>query len=433
MTKIKLLSKSMLFSAIVLTAFMLAQPSMAEQEITVGNDFGVGARAMGMGGAFTGVADDFTALHWNPAGLSHIRRMEAFGALSHEKVNKETVYFGNTDSTFTSNTRPNSFGIVFPIPTYRGGLAFAFGVNRIQSFDLRTTVKGFNELSIDEDPEFGLLTIDEITEESGGITSWDFGLAVDIAPNVALGATLSFLSGNYNYNLDLLATDDSQLDSILDGVSYLDEIDTNYFGVEGKVGLMAYFNKFAKLGLTITIPLSFSAEEYWYQDSYYAYDDGTDESIVDDGVFDYDISRPIRFKAGVSVRPIPGATIAADVGYTDWTQTEYSEPPSEDLSNENFVTDYKGTVKFSVGGEYYIPKTGLALRAGYGLDPLPYKPEGTEIETDRQYITLGLGMIMSGSFTFDVAYVRGSSKVNTDNVSKSINTNQIYLSAGLRF
>ncbi len=433
MTKIKLLSRSMFFPVIVITVFMLAQPSMAEQEITVGNDFGVGARSMGMGGAFTGVADDFTALHWNPAGLSHIRRMEAFGALSHEKVNNETVYFGNADSTFTSNTRPNSFGIVFPIPTYRGGLAFAFGVNRIQSFDLRTSVKGFNELSIDEDPEFGLLTIDEITEESGGVTSWDFGLAVDIAPNVALGATLSFLSGNYNYNLDLLATDDSQLDSILDGLSYLDEIDTNYFGVDGKIGLMAYFNKFAKLGLTLTIPLSFSAEEYWYQDSYYAYDDGTDETIVDDGVFDYDISRPIRFKAGVSIRPIPGATIAADVGYTDWTQTEYSEPPSEDLSNENFVTDYRSTVKFSVGGEYYIPKTGLALRAGYGLDPLPYNPEGTEIEKERQYITLGLGMIMSGSFTFDVAYVRGSSKVNTDNVSKSINTNQIYLSAGLRF
>ncbi len=39
----------------------------------------VGARAMGMGGAFVAVADDVTALHWNPAGLSSLERVEVFG------------------------------------------------------------------------------------------------------------------------------------------------------------------------------------------------------------------------------------------------------------------------------------------------------------------------------------------------------------------
>jgi long-chain fatty acid transport protein len=422
-----------LFSAVVVMAFILTQSLVADQEVTVGSDFGVGARAMGMGGAFTGVADDFTALHWNPAGLSHIRRMEVFGGLSHEKINNETEYFGNTDSTFTSNTRPNSFGMVFPIPTYRGGLAFAFGVNRVQSFDLRTSVKGFNELSVSEDPEFGQLMINEVTDESDGINSWDFGLAVDVAPNVALGATLSFLSGTYNYNLDLSASDSKQLDTKLDGLSYLDEITTDYFGVDGKLGLMAHFDRFARLGLTIAIPLSLTADEYWYQDSYWVYDDGTDESGVDEGTYSYDISRPIKFNAGVALRPIPGATIAADVGYTDWTQTEYSETPSEDVSNEDFLTDYRSTVKFSVGGEYVIPKSGLVLRAGYMLDPLPYKPVGTEIETERQYITFGIGLIMDGAFTIDAAYVKGFSKVNSDNVSKKLDSNQIFLSAGTRF
>jgi hypothetical protein len=39
----------------------------------------VGARAMGMGGAFVAVADDATALHWNPAGLSVLNGFQAFG------------------------------------------------------------------------------------------------------------------------------------------------------------------------------------------------------------------------------------------------------------------------------------------------------------------------------------------------------------------
>jgi hypothetical protein len=39
----------------------------------------LGARAMGMGGAFVAVADDATALHWNPAGLSNVHGFEVFG------------------------------------------------------------------------------------------------------------------------------------------------------------------------------------------------------------------------------------------------------------------------------------------------------------------------------------------------------------------
>jgi len=39
----------------------------------------VGARAMGMGGAFVAVADDVTSLHWNPAGLAHLEGIQVFG------------------------------------------------------------------------------------------------------------------------------------------------------------------------------------------------------------------------------------------------------------------------------------------------------------------------------------------------------------------
>lgn len=39
----------------------------------------VGARAMGMGGAFMAVADDVTALHWNPAGLAGLDGIQIFG------------------------------------------------------------------------------------------------------------------------------------------------------------------------------------------------------------------------------------------------------------------------------------------------------------------------------------------------------------------
>jgi long-subunit fatty acid transport protein len=37
---------------------------------------GAGARALGMGGAFAAVADDASAVYWNPAGLSGLEKRQ---------------------------------------------------------------------------------------------------------------------------------------------------------------------------------------------------------------------------------------------------------------------------------------------------------------------------------------------------------------------
>jgi len=52
----------------VLPAASLAQGTSGAQFLGVG----IGARAAAMGGAYTSVADDGTALHWNPAGLARV-------------------------------------------------------------------------------------------------------------------------------------------------------------------------------------------------------------------------------------------------------------------------------------------------------------------------------------------------------------------------
>jgi len=40
--------------------------------------FGIGARAMGMGNSFVAIADDATAVYWNPAGLTQIEENQVF-------------------------------------------------------------------------------------------------------------------------------------------------------------------------------------------------------------------------------------------------------------------------------------------------------------------------------------------------------------------
>lgn len=57
-----------------------------------------GARAMGMGGAFVGVADDVTALHWNPAGLASFEGFQLFGmrtsVYSVDGLSEDAVFAG---------------------------------------------------------------------------------------------------------------------------------------------------------------------------------------------------------------------------------------------------------------------------------------------------------------------------------------------------
>lgn len=72
------------FSLIMLTLFLTGSLAHAQDVSKVGItaapflEIGVGARAIGMGGAFVGTADDASALYWNVAGIARIPDRQFF-------------------------------------------------------------------------------------------------------------------------------------------------------------------------------------------------------------------------------------------------------------------------------------------------------------------------------------------------------------------
>lgn len=82
---------------ILLLAVAVLLPGIANAQITrvsYGNDFlstGGGARALGMGGAFTGIADDATGAFWNPAGLTQVSGTQ--GGFMHSQRFSGTVNY----------------------------------------------------------------------------------------------------------------------------------------------------------------------------------------------------------------------------------------------------------------------------------------------------------------------------------------------------
>src|SRR3989339_1181283 len=62
---------------IILSVFAMGYFSFAEASDSFSFlSAGAGARATAMGGAFTALSDDASALYWNPAGLAQLREPE---------------------------------------------------------------------------------------------------------------------------------------------------------------------------------------------------------------------------------------------------------------------------------------------------------------------------------------------------------------------
>ena len=66
--------------------------------------YGVGARALGMGGAFFAVADDATAAYWNPAGLAYLQRKEVTTMQAALFAQTAYNYLGYAHPTTTKGT-----------------------------------------------------------------------------------------------------------------------------------------------------------------------------------------------------------------------------------------------------------------------------------------------------------------------------------------
>lgn len=64
----------------------------------------VGARAIGMGGAYVGLADDASALHWNPAGINFAKKNQLYYEINSMYVGMKHHFAGMTFNINKNNT-----------------------------------------------------------------------------------------------------------------------------------------------------------------------------------------------------------------------------------------------------------------------------------------------------------------------------------------
>ncbi len=447
--------------------------------------FGVGSRAQAMGGAYIGVADDYSATFWNPAGLAQMRRLEFTGGIINTNYSNNATFFGNSSTATNSSTDLDNLGFVFPVPTSRGSLVFAAGYNRVNDYTTALSFNGFNPKSsiipslYDPDPNFdipfqtylentnGYTPIQKNVQqqgtvrESGSIGTWAFSAAVDIEKDFSFGVTINVLNGTYNYVRNYAETDVNNVyndptrfydasgnvlaDSLyrqFNAFSYDNSLTSELSGVNVMFGFMYRYEDIARFGLTIKTPTSMTVHETYTNAGQSAFDDTTGYYYAYNANNDYGLTTPWVFGAGASYSPFEGLLLSGQVEYTDWTQIQWTDNPTLESENISLAQEFRSTFNYAVGGEFEIPRTAVSIRAGYSFKPSAYV--GDPSSFGQTTITAGAGVLLHDNIMVDVAAMFGTFKTygnnyvdpvlsNPSRTDESISTTNIDFTISYRF
>jgi hypothetical protein len=341
----------------------------------------IGARARGMGSAFTAVAAGVDALAWNPAGLTQLTEPELKGDLRLNFGSGEILEgIQNFDSgaggivpveNFTdtpgSNFSYSMVGGAAPLPL-KGraepyGLAGALAYRRVIDLLFR------QEQLLLFDPGAGFtIPFEHVDDSRGGPDAFTFALAGKPHSRVALGFNVNFLTG---FVEDL----DQQQVSFSGQQFFVNEIETRstFGGTMFELGALVDVTKKISVGGMIRPGFDIDQEGGSGHIRVFAAEGGptpASDTLITFKTNDLTLGLPMFYSLGARGTPLPGLLVAADWQYKPWNElTVVQHTPTGDVEPEN--TLYPAHT-FHLGGEYMLNRTGdvqVPIRLGFHTAP----------------------------------------------------------------
>jgi len=395
-------------------------------------------------------------------------------------LNNNGNSLGGSTSDNSNSTRLDRLSFAFPYPTAQGSLVFGISYQNTKDFNSTLSFNGFNPNSsyinllastvnylnyTKPPPEItaqlhlsspvyntngilsgestllnGLVNQSGNILNSGGLNNWTLSGAVELYKNLFVGLNLDIISGSYESNSDYYEdatsqtykgiTDNTDSSVVNFQTFYLNRLlKWDISGWDAKLGFLYQFNKMSRIGVTVQFPKTFTIKESFTVNGYSEFAGQRFDLYSPDFSYDnvqYDIVTPYELGIGFSFN-IKGLIVSAQGTLIDYSQLKfenYSDGSNADQSqyfegvNKDIKNNLTAVFNYNVGAEYTLRDLGLRLRAGFFVQPSPYK--GDPASFDNKYFTVGAGILTDETIGLDLAYAHGWYKDIGDNYSSDV-------------
>lgn len=342
---------------------------------------GVGSRAISMGGAFVGLADDYSAVFFNPAGLTQMKEanIALFGTFLFPKGSYQFDLLGIDAKTENKVYPSGALGYFKPLSE-----KVVVGIMGYIPSAIGATWKG-----------------EELKILSGGSAfKWESQIGMfTVSPVVAFKLSDMFsLGATINLNYGMLKVKRPALGQY--------EEDLSGFAFGATVGALFKPSDKFSFGLTFKTPMKVKVKG----DAMMEY--ASLLGLPTESELERETTWPMWIGAGIAVKPFEKLTITADVQYTNWE--EMQTIPAEFANagwalvfgaGSDLTLKYEDSTQLRFGMEYQASES-FAIRAGYYWDPGPGPIATQNIllpAFDLNVVTFGIGF-NTGKMNIDFCF-----------------------------
>jgi long-subunit fatty acid transport protein len=417
----------------------------------VSNQPGIDAVTTMYGGATTALPTGLGAASDNPAIMGMFKSSSMNVGFVNRRIQEQAFFLSSDDYLSQGTTSLSDAGFIYNVPTLRGSMVFGATYNKSADFLRGYQVYGYNNESTItdgfsspssqyydlayrkayfdlDDGDYSIFRLapyaginqDVQQTEKGQLGELNFFGAVETAPNLFVGASLSVPFGFYRYQRFFLEEDtkglyfgeffveypngDKYFDDVRD-VFLLDEINASITGIYGRLGMAYKVQPWLNVGMSYRTPTNLTIREDYLSSLEINFDNGDfigPEQL--EGKVTYKAKNPGRLSLGAAVQDFNGLTVSGSAEFVPYSKSEinFKNPTASDIGyqrdeNRQIRSEFQDVWNVKVGLGYRLGAIEPAI--GYSLYPAVSKDFGNDIAT----YSAGVKIRGNEDFSFNVA------------------------------
>ena len=365
----------------------------------------IGERAVGLGGSYTGIADDPSATYYNPGGLMEGGNFQLLGSLSSIVLTKQKIERGfesgeieNDFSSSSTTTLPHFVGTVVKVGKERfGDKRFAVAFSSFEASRERLSV-GFSEVQPSSSADVQL-------NDNYRMRWWGISAATRIKRDVSIGLSAFLANQSYGYNEDIGL---ARGGTVQDGTRVNGEFatSTTRIGVNSwsfvfRLGALYRINPKWQIGFMLQPPgAPIKKDGSLFRRTTLETELGSAFFLFDEGGFKTWFPIPFEFRVGTEFKPNALTTVSWDAAVTGPVRGgNVFDPPSDfDTLNGSIAAYFPNSTKrrwtpnASIGAEHMFGQVVVLGGIFTNISAAPNVPENPEEYVPDQISQFGASL-----------------------------------------